>query len=262
MPQYVCIGVPYFIGDMIPARTEVAQIKASGIVAEIGAEWIDLQPDFAPDVNPVTAVNRVLAQIISAHPDHVPLVFAADCVSALGALKGLESQQPAVVWFDSHGDFNTPETSPSGFLGGMPLAMLVGRGDLSYMEGVGLVPLPEQEVILTDARDLDPAEAEALAASNLTHLPDVKQLLTAELPAKPLYIHMDTDVVDIEEMPGMSYPAPDGPSVAEVAASFRYVAQARPLAGVLFSLWNASLLPADDDRALQGTLQLVRALVP
>src|SRR5690606_25501277 len=161
---------------------------------------------------------------------HVPLIFAADCVSALGALKGLESQQPAVVWFDSHGDFNTPETSPSGFLGGMPLAMLVGRGDLTYMESIGLAALPESANIITDARDLDPEEGQALAASDLTHLSDVSQLLTADLPAKPLYIHLDTDVVDIAELPGMSYPAPGGPSVAEVATSFRHVAQQRPLA--------------------------------
>src|SRR5690606_32778683 len=73
MPQYLCIGAPYFLGERIAARTEVEQIKASGIAAELGADWIDLQPDFTPDENPVATVNRSLAQTIVAHPQHVPL---------------------------------------------------------------------------------------------------------------------------------------------------------------------------------------------
>jgi arginase len=259
MPDFACIGVPYFLGERITGRSEVHEVKTSGIAAEIAAPWLDVEPDFDAESDPVVAVNRALAAVIAAHPGRIPLIFAADCTSALGAVKGLASRAPAILWYDAHGDFNTPETSPSGFLGGMPLAMLVGRGDMSLLDGVGLTPLPESDVILTDARDLDPAERRALRESAVIHLPNFDDLLTHPLPDKPLYIHLDTDVINPAEMPAMSYPAPGGPSVEAVAASLRRVAREGQIAGILFGLWNAEI--ASDDRPLQGTLRLVRAFV-
>lgn len=173
-------------------------------------------------------------------------------------MKGLEAHQPDVLWYDAHGDFNTPETTPSGFLGGMPLAALVGRGNQHLMEGLGMEPIAETRVIISDARNLDPEEALALRASAVLHLPRIDDLMTYDWNGRTLYIHFDTDVVDSGEMPAMNYPEPGGPTLAQTAASLRHVvAQARP-AGVLFSLWNDTLPGAD--RALQATLELVRAL--
>jgi arginase len=259
MAEFVCIGVPYFVGELVAGRTEVAQVKASGFAAEIGAPWIDLDPDFGYGIDPLTAVNLALAEAVAAHPGRIPIIFAADCVSCLGAVKGLEAQHPAVVWFDAHGDFNTLETTPSGLLIGMPLAMLVGRGDLRYMEALRLAPVPEADVILTDARDLDPMESIALRGSKITHLMAVDALLSAPLPDKPLYIHMDTDVIDPGALPGMAYAAPDGPSPAAVEAALTRVARDGQPVGILFSLWNAAL--TSDSRPLAVTLQLARAFV-
>jgi arginase len=260
MTDFVCIGVPYFLGEKLAERTEVAAIRDSGLAEAIGAPWVDITPDYAASPDAVTAVNRALAQAIAAHPGRVPLIFAGDCTSALGAVKGLQRDDGLrVVWFDSHGDFNTPETTPSGFLGGMPLAMLVGRGEQHLMAGVDLAPLDEAAIILTDARDLDPGEADALQASAVIHLPDINDLLAAPLPSAPLYVHLDVDVVDPHEMPGMSYPAPGGPSLEETAAVVARVAREGHVVGLLLSLWNDDLV--SDDRALQGTLKLVRAWV-
>lgn len=257
--EFVCIGVPHFLGELVEGRTEVAQIKAANFAAPIGAPWVDLNPDFGYGINPVAAVNIALAAAIAAHPGRIPLIFAADCVSCLGAVKGLGDLAPAVVWFDAHGDFNTPQTTPSGFLGGMPLAMLVGRGDQTLMQAVGLDPISEADVIITDARDLDPMESIALRDSHIQHLMNVDELLTVPLPSKPLYIHMDTDVIDPEEMSGMSYPAPNGPSAAAVQAALARVVRDGQPAGILFSLWNAAL--TDDSQPLEITLRLASAFV-
>jgi arginase len=257
MAEFVCIGVPYFVGETIDRRTEVAQIRASGFAAGIEAPWIDVDPDFGYGIDPVVAVNRALAAAIEANMGRIPIIFAADCVSALGVMKGLAAQKPAVIWLDAHGDFNTPQTTPSGFLGGMPLAMLVGRGAMHLMNGIELAPVPETDVILTDARDLDPMESIALRDSRVTHLLDVRDLLTVPLPDRPLYIHLDTDIVDPAELPGMAYPAPDGPDLATVAGALRRVARDGRPAGLLVSLWSAAL--TDDPRALNGTLGLARA---
>ena len=136
-----------------------------------------------------------------------------DCTSCLGMVKGLEANSPAILWYDSHGDFNTPETSPSGFLGGMPLAALVGRGNQHLMRGINLQPIAESKVIISDVRNLDPEEGLMLRASDVTVCHTLDALNAATLPDGPLYIHYDTDVVDCAEMPAMSYPEPDGPSL-------------------------------------------------
>jgi arginase len=254
---YICIGVPYWIG----ARQDVSAvdaIKQTGIASELNAEWVDITPDFSKYDDPVTAVNRALADVIQANAHHTPLIFSADCVSAVGALKGLEQKRPAILWYDAHGDFNTPETTISGFLGGMPLAAIVGRGNEQLIEGVGLSPYAEHSVILTDARDLDPAERELLQNSKVNHLTDVNQLLNVSLPLQPLYIHFDTDVVNTDEMPAMTYPAVGGPSMDEVIQTLYSVKQRSEIAGVLFSLWNHTKDGAK--MSLENTLRVVRTL--
>jgi arginase len=258
MMPYLCIGVPYWIGER-QSVSAVDAIKESGLAAEIGTDWIDIQPDFMTYPDPVIAVNNALAGVIAAYPQHTFLIFAADCVSSLGVMKGLEDRKPAVLWYDAHGDFNTPETSPSGFLGGMPLAALVGRENEALVQGIGLTPLAENEVIITDARDLDPEESIALAASGIIHLKHIDELLTCILPGKPLYIHFDTDVVNHDEMPAMNYPAVGGPSMAQTIATLERVGRDADVAAILFSLWNHTL--NDAKMSLENTLKLVRAFV-
>lgn len=256
--SYVCIGAPYWIGER-QTISAVEAIKQSGIAEVIGAEWFDIQPDYETYPEQVVAVNVALAEAIKAHADKTPLIFAGDCTFALGAMKGLEDQHPAILWYDAHGDFNTPATSPSGFLGGMPLAAIVGRGNAALMENIGLAAIPEHDVIISDARDLDPEEGEALRTSELMHLTAVDDLLTATLPDKPLYIHFDTDVVQLAEMPPMNYPAVGGPTLAQTIVSLERVTRESEIAGILFSLWNQELAGADV--ALESTLKVVRAFV-
>lgn len=258
MPEVVCIGVPYYLGESKPDRQEVAALRQSGIAEELNAKWVDIAPDFSGGVDPVVAVNRALAQAIQANADKAPVVFANDCTSCLGVVKGLADKAPVILWYDSHGDFNTPETSPSGFLGGMPLAALAGRGNQHLMRGLELEPIAESDIIITDVRNLDPEEGEMLRGSGVVIHETLESLRQATLPKRPLYIHFDTDVVDCAEMPAMSYPEPDGPSLAECKDSLaRALAEGRT-AAILFSLWNSTLPGAD--RALAATRELILTL--
>ena len=259
MSKYVCIGVPYYLGEAKPERGEVEALRRSGIAQELAAEWVDIAPDFAASHDPVVAVNRALAAAIGANADKVPVVFANDCTSCLGMVKGLAARAPAILWYDSHGDFNTPETTPSGFLGGMPLAALVGRGNQHLMRGLALEPIAEADVFITDVRNLDPEEEVMLRSSEATIFETLDDLAAAALPGRPLYIHFDTDVIDCEEMPAMSYPEPNGPSLAEAIASLRLVLAKSDAAGILFSLWNDTL--DGNGQAQEATLKLIRALV-
>jgi arginase len=94
----------------------------------------------------------------------------------------------------------------------MPLAMLVGRGEQTMLKALELIPLAEDRVILTDARDLDPGEKQLIEESDVIHLPDVKNLLNAMLPNGPLYIHIDMDIINPANAPAMNYLAAGGPS--------------------------------------------------
>ena len=164
-----------------------------------------------------------------------------------------------LLWLDAHGDFNTPETSPSGFLGGMPLAMLVGRGEQTLTDAVNLNPIPEAQVILTDARDLDPGERLAVESSEVTHLVDARDLLDYPLPDRPLYIHFDTDVLTPEDAPAMNYLASGGPTAEELERVFRRLAESGRVIAASLSSWNPEL--DQDGRSQRVCMQLLRALV-
>jgi arginase len=150
-----------------------------------------------------------------------PLIVGGDCLVSLGALSGLlDPPNTAVVWLDAHGDFNTPETTISGYLGGMPLACAVGRGLDELREHVKLTtPLPERNVALVGVRDLDAHEERMLVASSvmLVRAADLDGDSTAldrtlhALSTFPqLYLHVDIDVLDPVEAPGVDYPAARG----------------------------------------------------
>lgn len=256
MAEVVFVGVPYYLGIAADDTGAVAAVKAAGVAAELGAAWVDLAPDFAAHDDPVVAVNRALADAIAAHPGKIPFIIAADCTSCLGAMKGLEQHDPRVLWLDAHGDFNTPETTPSGFLGGMPLAALVGLGNQHLMSGIDLRPIPDSHVTLTDARDLDPAEADLVRQSNMTVLLDPNDVTAQDWQNAPLYIHFDIDYLRLSDMPAVGYPAAGGPSIDEALAGVRHAAESAQVVGVLFSVWNNALDGADTSRA--NTLDTIR----
>lgn len=190
-----------------------------------------------------------------------PVSIAGDCCTSIGVLAGLQHAgiKPNLIWFDAHGDFNTWETTPSGFLGGMPLAMLVGRGEQTIPEAVHLDPISETEVILTDARDLDPGEKEALAASHIAHISNVEDLFNFPLGEGPIYIHFDTDIINPREAPAMNYAASGGPTVKTLKRVFQHLAQTSRILAVSLSSWNPSL--DHDGRSKTVSMNLLHTLL-
>jgi arginase len=172
-----------------------------------------------------------------------PISLAGDCCTAIPVLAGLRAAgiDPTVIWIDAHGDFNTPETSPSQFLGGMPLAMMVGRGPQWMCEAVGLTPLPEEKVWLIDGRDLDPLERDALDASQINRA-KVADLASLTFDG-PLHVHIDLDVIDATEAPGFNYPVPGDPSAAETAAACAELAERGNIRAISISGWTEALDP-------------------
>lgn len=168
------------------------------------------------------SVAREVAR--TARTGSVPTVVSGDCTVSLGTVAGLQQAgiDPAVVWFDAHGDVQTLETTASGYIGGMPVRVLVGYRPELISDRIGLRPLAEDRVLLVDARDLDPPEAEYLATSGVRRC-GVDELTEALLPPGPLVLHLDLDVIDAVELPGLRFPVPAGPSTDRVLAAARRV---------------------------------------
>jgi arginase len=177
----------------------------------------------------VTVLHRAVADTVAdtvagAAADAVaarPLLLSGDCLASLAVAAGLQRRyrEIAVVWLDAHGDFNTPAITTSGYLPGMPVAMLTGRAPELFAGPLGLRPVQERNVVLADARDLDPAERDALAASQVRRIPATPAAFGAalsELGDLPVYLHVDVDIVDSAEVPGLRFPVACGPSRSDI----------------------------------------------
>jgi arginase family enzyme len=162
------------------------------------------------------SLDEQSAALAAALPER-PLVLGGCCCAHVGAVQGLARRggRLAVVWFDSHGDLNTPESSPSGNLWGMPLRMLLDDGVVSA-----------EDVALVGARNLDPPEVEFMAGEGIDDSLD-----RALAGVDAVYVALDLDVLDPAEA-GIFFPEPDGPRVEEIEALLEDVASRARLAGM------------------------------
>jgi arginase len=178
-------------------------------------------------------------QVAAAVGDRPAVVASGDCTTSLGVLAGLQraGRDVGVVWFDAHADFHTAATTTSGYLGGFPLALAVGRGELTLPHALGLRPLAEDRVVLVDARDTDPGEHVLLADSAVTRTTVAD--LPGVVPDGDLYVHVDVDVCSPAQLPGLLYPADGGVAVDElVTAVRRLTATGRVAAIGLAATWH------------------------
>ncbi|MBB4904965.1 arginase family protein [Actinophytocola algeriensis] len=153
-------------------------------------------------------------------------VVSGDCLVSAGVVAGVQRAgiDPVVVWFDAHGDVHTLDTSTSGYLGGLSLRLLLGAHRDIFSDRIGLEPIAEDRAVLVDARDLDPAEVDYLATSGI-HRSTVHDL--GDIPDGPVVLHVDVDVIDSAELPGLRFPAPDGPSTQDVIAAVQHIRRTR-----------------------------------
>jgi len=200
-----------------------------------------------------------------------PVSLAGDCVSSLGMLAGLQhAGQPPdrVVWLDAHGDFHTWASTQTQYIGGMPLAMFVGRVDdgpdprnratRACLSAIGVQPCPPQRVVLADARDLDPGEREALLDSAIVRC-SLDEVLARLRPAERIYVHWDTDVIDDPvRMPALKYHVRRGPGAADMATFFRALRK-HEIVAVSVSAWHAE--QDDDDQTARACLDILNTLL-
>jgi arginase len=226
------ILVPYHLDEHLPG-IEAPLTPDATVVAELppGDAWQRMAVLYEQVVTTVADAVRLGGS---------PAVVSGDCMTSLGTVRGLQRAglEPAMVWFDAHGDVQTLETTTSGYIGGLPLRILVGYRPELIATAIGLRPVAEDRVLLVDARDLDPPEVEYLARSAIGRR-SVREAATA-LPDGPLYLHVDLDVVDPDDLPGLLFPAPGGPSLPAVAEALeRVLATGRVAAVGVACTWQS-----------------------
>jgi len=168
--------------------------------------------------------------------DLITIGLEANCNDLLGMLAGLKydsdgnARRVGLVFIDAHGDFNTPETTLSGMLGGMPVAIAAGHALHNIRKTTGLAePLPMSDIVWGGVRDLDPLEADRFAEHEVQQfsVQDIREL-SANLKEQmdklaervdAIYVHIDMDVLDPAEVPGHNLTVADGPSSKELAAA-------------------------------------------
>ena len=208
------IAVPYHLDEYLPDLD------------------LPLEPDAVvtaglPAGNPWERMTVLQSAVADAVAEDVasgvrPVVLSGDCNTSAGVMAGLQRAgvDPAIVWFDAHGDVQTLETTTSGYLGGLALRLLTGYRPELIATSLGLRPVPEHRIVLAGARDLDPPEVTYLAGAAIRRR-EVAALTPADLPAGPLYVHVDLDVIDAAGLPGLRYPVPGGPDAARLADALR-----------------------------------------
>jgi arginase len=201
----------------------------------------------------LAALYKALAARVEA--SERPRVQAGDCVAALGVAAGLQRRGVDfhLVWLDAHGDFNTWETTPSGFLGGMPLAMLAGLGEQTIVQVLGAQPLAVSRILLVGARDVDPGERDNLDAAGVARV-TVEDLPAQAPPPGPLYVHLDIDVVATHEMPAVNYPAAGGPGAVVVRRALDHLFATGRVEALSVTCWDPALDGAERSRATAEVL--------
>ncbi len=238
---------------------------------------------FTNELEAVIDVDTAVSDLVAAatRSGRLPVVLAGNCNVALGVHAGLATGTPdpatAVIWFDAHGDFNTPETTRTGYLDGMPLAMLTGAAHPDIWTTLGVAPLDERLALHAGGRDVDPDEAEALLLSDvitiagadlLGHVSDrlrrtldsLTRRMTPQVGRRPpAYLHVDIDVLDPAEAPGVTFPCPGGVRLAELLFAITMVRHRFELSALSLS----SFTPQNDqdDATLRAGLTILKAAV-
>ncbi|MCD4535552.1 arginase family protein [Nocardioides sp. cx-169] len=147
-----------------------------------------------------------------------PVTASSRCAVALATLPVVAKHRPdaVVVWFDAHADLNTPENSTTGYLGGLAYSGPLGMWDSGLGDG-----LRAENAVLVGARDLDPAEQGLVDAGTIALVevgPSMADELRAVIDGRPVYVHIDCDVLDAGTVP-TDYRVPDGMSLADLNAT-------------------------------------------
>jgi arginase len=192
--------------------------------------------------NKIGVANAHFARLVSGsvQKQAFPLLLESNCYAAVGALAGLQmsaglpSPRLGMIWIDAHGDCNTPESTLSGMLSGMPVAIATGLCLDRLRKQAGLdPPINPRDVVMVGVRANDPLEQELIDRSSIEMIPvddvrgDCRQIRATmnrlSSTVDLIYVHFDADALDQSEVASMRLTEPDGPTRTELAAALEII---------------------------------------
>lgn len=242
--------------DMGPSAVRVAglnerlaeigyEVSDAGNIPVRNAEMMQIADRKLKYLPEITAACQTLADQVEAALESAstPIILGGDHSIAIGSVAGLsafhhkQGKRVGVIWFDAHGDMNTPDTSPSGNIHGMPFAAILGKGAKELTEISGFAPkVYPEDCVLIGARSVDADEAVALKASGIrvvtmreldergmSAVMDEAIELASQRTAG-FHVTMDMDFVDPDFAPGVGTPVPGGPTYRESHLAMEKVA--------------------------------------
>jgi arginase len=261
------IGVPMDLGasrrgvDMGPSALRVAGLQSR--LKQLGRQVEDIgniavrQPEEqhygeknAKYLEEIAATCKDVAEIVrkTLDEDLIPLVLGGDHSIAVGTAAGVaahfrkESKRAGLVWLDAHGDTNTPESSPSGNVHGMPLAAIMGYGPAELVDLGGIKPMIEpRNVALVGVRDLDSRERKLIKESgaHIFTMRDIDERGMREVMSDALRfagddtagvaVSLDMDFVDPSDAPGVGTPVRGGVTYREAHLALEMIADTKSL---------------------------------
>lgn len=273
MERVAIVGVPMDLGagrrgvDMGPSALRYArlaeELEALGLLVEdLGDIRVPVaetlrrrgnRPEGESYLEEIRQVALELKEKLRSLPEGVfPIVLGGDHSLSMGSVSGVAKGPLGVVWVDAHADFNTPQTSPSGNIHGMPLAVLCGFGHSRLTEAFQAVD--PKNVVLVGVRSLDPGEKRLLGEAGVTvytmHEVDrlgiarIAEEVLGRLSGLPLHVSLDADVLDPTLAPGVGTPVPGGLSYREAHLLMEILAQS----GQVQSLDLVEVNPILDER--------------
>ena len=206
------------LGEAIAARVGVKPNVVGQVTAPLGGTWQEELDAARPRLR---ALADALESVFISR--RTPITTLSRCALSLATLPIVARHRPdaCIVWFDAHGDINTPGTTKSGYLGGMVLTGAAGRWNSGLGGGLDLA-----SAVLVGARDLDPAERaliEAGAPKLVPPGPNLASRLRSTIGDRPVYVHIDCDVLEPGLLP-TEYSVPDGLTLEDLHDACRVIA--------------------------------------
>jgi arginase len=233
-------------------HTKIAELPANSWRAEIQTSF-ELMRMLSRAVREARESNRL------------PIVLAGNCNTAVGTLAGLGAESTGVAWFDAHADFNTPETTSSGFLDGTAVAIITGRCWTQLAATVpGFDPVPDDRICLIGTRDIDSLEGGLLDQSGVDVIEPRKlrsDLLNVLRPimqrVRKMYVHLDLDVLDADIAAANKFAVSGGLAIEDVEYALSEIGGNIRIAGATLSAYD----PAADTNgaAARAAVRLVCA---
>jgi arginase len=261
-------GPEHFVGNGL-----VKVLEADG--HRVSVESVEPKDGFRAEIRTQFELYARLAERVACarRDGNFPLILSGNCGATLGAIGGAGTVRPGVIWFDAHGDFNTPETTTSGFLDGMGLAIVAGLCWHRLAASIpGFNPVRGANILHVGARDFDPEERAMFERVGATVVDaaainrrGVREALQAPLSklgcdVEEAHLHIDLDVLNPKEAPANEYVTEEGGlSVVHLDEAIRCIKEILKITSASVAAFDPKYDP--QGKTLRAGLTLMRQIL-